>query len=275
MNSSLSHSALGKTSEYVDDYAPELLYPVSREIQRAQIGIQEKALPFVGHDHWNAYELSWLSAKGKPEIALLQFDIPASSPYLIESKSLKLYLNSFNQTRFDSLSMLLETITQDLSRISQSQVEVQLNSLASAVPSLTSRFEAQSLDDLDVTCCDYQPNPTLLRTDPLIAEEKLCSDLLKSNCLVTGQPDWGSLYIHYQGPRILPESLLQYIVSLRQHNEFHEHCVERIFMDLKNHCHSTALCVMACYTRRGGLDINPARATHASLIPAYRRLIRQ
>jgi 7-cyano-7-deazaguanine reductase len=274
-NQLLQSSTLGKKSSYISQYQPDLLFPVPRQAQRDGLGIQAEQLPFTGYDFWQGYELSWLTSKGKPQVALLQVTIPAHSPYLIESKSFKLYLNSFNQTRCENWTWVAETLKRDLSQACGAEIQLNIIPLCQYVTPFCSDYPGHCIDDLDISCEHYQPKPELLTTENERVNEALFSHLLKSNCLVTGQPDWGSLYINYQGQRINPTGLLQYIVSLRQHNEFHEHCVERIFTDIQTHCQPEALCVMANYTRRGGLDINPVRTTDHELIPDFKRLVRQ
>lgn len=262
LQNSPQHSPLGKTSAYRSDYAPELLFPIPRQGKRAEIGVDDAALPFVGEDIWNAYELSWLDLRGKPVVALGEFRVPADSPCLIESKSLKLYLNSFNQTRMPDRGSVAQRIAQDLSKAAGAPVTVQLRSLAQG-RSLAAPLAGICLDELELDIDCYQPAPGLLRADPgrECEDELLYSHLLKSNCLVTGQPDWGAVYVRYSGAAIDREGLLRYIVSFREHNEFHEQCVERIFCDLLRQCAPRELMVWARYTRRGGLDINPCRAT--------------
>ena len=266
---------LGKQSSYVCEYDPAQLQPVPRSLNRDDLGLEAGALPFGGEDLWNLYELSWLNNKGKPVVAMGEVHIPATSTNLIESKSFKLYLNSFNQSRFDSLEEVADLLTRDLSLCAQGQVKVRLYELAAA-PAQFGVLPGDCIDDLDVEIDRYQPDESLL-ADAIEEEEvqeTLHSHLLKSNCLVTGQPDWGSVMIRYQGPRIRREALLRYLVSFRQHNEFHEQCVERIFMDLMHHCRPRELTVYARYTRRGGLDINPYRSNVAGKA-ANVRLLRQ
>lgn len=270
-------SPLGRKSSYRSDYAPELLYPIPRSGKRAELGLSEEALPFVGEDLWNAYELSWLGPRGKPEVALAQFRVPAASPRLIESKSLKLYLNSFNQTRIEDLETLRTTIARDLSLAAGAAVAVSIESLAQR-PQRTAEYpQGICLDALDIDVDCYTPTPGLLRVDASrqVEGEQLYSHLLKSNCLVTGQPDWGMVVVRYSGAAIDRESLLRYVISFREHNEFHEQCVERIFTDIQKACAPQELAVWARYTRRGGLDINPFRASHAGLRPDEGFEIRQ
>ncbi len=276
-------SQLGKTSAYADQYDPSLLFPLPRQPKRDEIGIQDK-LPFFGADLWTAFELSWLNQRGKPQVALAHFTIPCETPNIIESKSFKLYLNSFNNTRFDSLEAVQERLREDINEALWRGAPARLSS-ASVRVMAPEHFETQrvqeleglSLDRLDVECTDYSPRPDLLKVDhdnPPVTET-LVSHLLKSNCLVTGQPDWGSVQISYTGAAIDQEGLLRYIVSFRNHNEFHEQCVERIFMDIMRQCRPLKLSVYARYTRRGGLDINPLRTSAPMAIPQNVRTARQ
>lgn len=276
-------SQLGKTSAYADQYDPSLLFPLHRQPKRDEIGIQDK-LPFFGADLWTAFELSWLNQRGKPQVALAHFTIPCETPNIIESKSFKLYLNSFNNTRFDSLEAVQERLREDINEALWRGAPARLSS-ASVRVMAPEHFETQrvqeleglSLDRLDVECTDYSPRPDLLKADhdnPPVTET-LVSHLLKSNCLVTGQPDWGSVQISYTGAAIDQEGLLRYIVSFRNHNEFHEQCVERIFMDIMRQCRPLKLSVYARYTRRGGLDINPLRTSAPMAIPQNVRTARQ
>ena len=254
-------SPLGKPVAYRDTYAPELLFPIERQLKRDEIGVRGDALPFVGEDLWNAYELSWLNMRGKPVVALARFRVPAETPRLVESKSLKLYLNAFNQSRFADAATVRETIARDLSAAAGGAVAVELMPLGERPLRQIGYPQGVCLDDLDIDIDTYQPAPALLAARGEIVSETLYSHLLKSNCLVTGQPDWGMVVVRYTGPAIEREGLLRYIVSFREHNEFHEQCVERVFCDIMAHCHPQALAVWARYTRRGGLDINPFRAT--------------
>lgn len=261
---------LGKQSSYVSEYDAGQLQSVPRHLNRDELRLTADALPFAGEDLWNMYELSWLNTKGKPMVAMGEVRVPVTSQNLIESKSFKLYLNSFNQSRFDSIDEVAAVLTHDLSLCAQGRVKVTLFELKAA-PSQFGILPGDCIDGLDITVDNYQPVPDLLRHAIDISEagktqivsETLHSHLLKSNCLVTGQPDWGSVMIRYQGPLIHRDILLRYIVSFRQHNEFHEQCVERIFMDIMQHCQPKELTVYARYTRRGGLDINPYRSNIA------------
>lgn len=254
-------SPLGRVVAYRDTYAPELLFKIPRQDKRDEIGIQGDLLPFTGEDLWNAYEVSWLNLRGKPMVAVAQFSVPSDSPNLIESKSLKFYLNAFNQTRLADAETIRALIARDLSAAAGGTVKLALSEL-SVIPSrVFSTPEGVCLDGLDIDIDRYQLSPDTLAASGDIVTETLYSRLLKSNCLVTGQPDWGMLVVRYTGPRINREGLLRYIVSYRQHFEFHEQCVERVFMDILQRCNPTSLAVWARYTRRGGLDINPFRAT--------------
>ena len=271
----VTQSPLGKASAYIDHYDASLLFPIARKPKRVEIGVTD-ALPFHGVDIWNAYEVSWLNNKGKPLVALAEFRIPADSPNLIESKSFKLYLNSLNQTAFTSQAEVQRCLQRDLSAAAAAEVAVALTSLQdAAAQAQIATLPAHCIDELDIEVNQYQPSPTLLTTGTEVVSETLVSHLLKSNCLVTGQPDWGSVVIDYRGPKIDHESLLAYLISFRQHNEFHEQCVERIFVDLKQHCHCQALTVYARYLRRGGLDINPLRSDQAQSALNNTRLVRQ
>ena len=269
-------SPLGKPTEYRADYAPELLYPIPRQLKRDELGISGAALPFVGEDLWNAYEVSWLNPKGKPVVALATFRVPADSPNLVESKSFKLYLNSFNQSVFADADAVEATLARDLSAAAGAEIGVKVAVLGSR-PQVSVGYPAgELLDDLDIACDSYQPAPELLHaTDGPLIEETLYSHLLKSNCLVTGQPDWAMVVIRYRGRPIDRAGLLRYIVSFRGHNEFHEQCVERIYCDITEHCAPEALAVYARYTRRGGLDINPFRSSGEFAAPDNTREVRQ
>lgn len=257
-----SNLPLGKATEYISEYDSSLLCPVPRKLKRDELGLSA-ALPFTGVDIWNAFELSWLTPTGKPVVAMAEFRFPCASPNLVESKSFKLYLNSFNQTRIASLEALTTTLTNDLSQASGGPVMVYLNNLSDPAAQNISSMPGDCIDDLEISEPGYSLNSELLKgaedRNNIVAEE-LHSHLLKSNCLVTRQPDWGSILIRYYGPKIDREVLLRYLISFRQHNEFHEQCVERIFADLMRFCEPEKLTVYARYTRRGGLDINPFRS---------------
>lgn len=264
---------LGKTTEYVSIYNPQLLCPFPRQVKRDEIGVSGE-LPFSGYDIWNAFELSWLNLKGKPVVAMGEFHFPCSSPNLIESKSFKLYLNSFNQTKISGFAEAEQRMIHDLSQAAGAPVQVHLHTSDRFKQEKIEPLPGESIDGLDVEIDLYTLTPGLLNgaADPQrMVEEELSSDLLKSNCLVTNQPDWGSLLIRYRGGRIDREALLRYIISFRQHNEFHEQCVERIFVDLMRYCRPENLTVYARYTRRGGLDINPFRSNFETRIDNLRQ----
>jgi 7-cyano-7-deazaguanine reductase len=269
-------SQLGRSSGYVDQYDASLLFPIARSTKRDEIGVSG-TLPFFGADIWNAYELSWLNPKGKPQVALLQCTVPADSPNIVESKSFKLYLNSFNNTRLANIDALRALLVHDLSEAAGASVGIRLIEQEGFASERVQELEGRLLDRLDVDCDTYTPDPSLLRVneDESPTDDLVVSHLLKSNCLVTSQPDWGSVQIRYYGHPIDEAGLLKYIVSFRNHNEFHEQCVERIFMDILRQCRPTKLAVYARYTRRGGLDINPFRANYPTALPANQRSARQ
>jgi len=272
------HSPLGKPSAYKTEYDPTLLFPIPRQPKRTEIGLPEgRALPFFGVDIWNAYEVSWLNLKGKPQVALATFIIPADTPNIVESKSFKLYLNSFNQSKVASAEALQQLLHHDLSEATGGTVQVRLVTEADLGKQKMGELEGLLLDRLDIETDIYEPDPTLLSADQdeSPVEEMLVSHLLKSNCLVTGQPDWGSVQIRYVGAPIDQEGLLKYLISFRNHNEFHEQCVERIFTDVMRMCKPVKLAVYARYTRRGGLDINPFRTNYNTPWPDNRRNARQ
>ena len=268
----LHELTLGKAVEYQTHYAPELLQGVPRSLSREQIGLTDE-LPFTGVDIWNGYELSWLNSKGKPQVAILRCAVPIDSPNLIESKSFKLYLNSFNQTSFDSSEQVQQALTEDLSRCAGRPVSVEMIPASAFSQLRMEEFAGQCIDDLDIEVNQYDLQPDLLALEggDDTVDETLYSNLLKSNCLITNQPDWASVLIRYQGKRIDHESLLRYLISFRMHNEFHEQCVERIFNDIQQRCNPLKLTVYACYTRRGGLDINPFRSNFEAPYPQLRQ----
>ncbi|PKM06353.1 MAG: NADPH-dependent 7-cyano-7-deazaguanine reductase QueF [Gammaproteobacteria bacterium HGW-Gammaproteobacteria-4] len=271
----LTDSSLGKPVGYTDQHDPSLLFPVARAGNRAALGLGD-VLPFHGTDIWNAYELGWLDARGKPRVVLAEFRIPADSPHLVESKSFKLYLNSFAQTRLDHSEALRNLLVADLSQAAGAAVKVVLTPVTSTSVCVET-LSGECIDDLPIGIDHYgPPRPEFLRHDAeAVVEESLVSHLLRSNCPVTGQPDWGSVQIAYRGPRIDRAGLLRYLISFRQHSEFHEHCVERIFVDVLARCAPTQLSVYARYTRRGGLDINPWRSNRRGIDPGNPRLCRQ
>lgn len=249
---------LGQKSEYKDEYDPSLLFSISRDESWKSLGLKRDAVTFYGVDIWNGYEISWLNKKGKPIVLMAEFHIPASSPYLIESKSFKLYLNSFNQSKFESKEEVLTLMVKDLSNAAGAGVNIIFHTLDTEFEKAP---QARCIDDLDIEITSYQPDASLLQVTDKKHAGWISSHLLKSNCPVTGQPDWGSLYIYYEGKEIDEASLLAYIVSLRQHEGFHEQCVEQVFHDLSHQCQPEKLTVYARYVRRGGLDINPFRSS--------------
>lgn len=276
MTTTADQSPLGKTSAYQTHYAPELLFPIARQGKRDELQLSG-TLPFFGVDIWNAYELSWLNMRGKPQVAIATITAPADSPNIIESKSFKLYLNSFNQTRLANEEALLALLREDLSGGFGAPVQVALTLQEHFSTLKMGELDGVLLDRLDLDVDLYTPSPSLLSASHGEApvEEKLVSHLLKSNCLVTGQPDWASVQIHYIGPQIDQEGLLRYLIGFREHNEFHEQCVERIFVDILRQCKPQKLAVYARYTRRGGLDINPWRSNFTSARPPNLRNARQ
>jgi 7-cyano-7-deazaguanine reductase len=275
-------SLLGRPAPYIDRYDPSLLFPISREPKRVELGLHG-AIPFFGADLWTAFELSWLTPRGKPQVAIAHVTVPCETPNIVESKSFKLYLNSFTNTPFASADQVRDRIRADVSEAvwrgapHPSSVGVRIVMPDQFEREPVHELEGLSLDRLDIECTQYTPAPELLTAafDEKPVEEVLTSNLLKSNCLVTGQPDWGSVQIRYSGPQIDQGALLRYLVSFRNHNEFHEQCVERIFMDVRARCKPVKLMVYARYTRRGGLDINPFRSSHPVAAPANVRTARQ
>lgn len=272
---------LGQDVSYPTAYDPTLLFPIARAQARQEIGLVGPNLPFSGWDLWNAYELSWLTPQGMPQVGILRLFVDCQSPNIIESKSLKLYLNSFNQTSFESTEVMLHTLRKDLSSAAGSQVKVELILPRDFASLSIAEFEGIDLDTQSLSIDCYEPNPDLLCLTPGIENakstvtESLFSRLLKSNCPVTSQPDWACIKIDYTGPQIDRAALLKYIISFRMHNGFHEQCVERIFTDILNRCQPQQLSVYARYTRRGGLDINPWRATPGMIAPKLHREARQ
>jgi 7-cyano-7-deazaguanine reductase len=268
----LAGLSLGKATDYIDQYDASLLQGVPRSLGRNAIGLDSSHLPFVGHDTWHGYELSWLNRKGKPQVALATFTVPFDSVNLIESKSFKLYLNSFNQSRFTDLGQVYQCLQRDLSACAGKTVTVNLHNVNEITTFQPTWIPGHCIDDLDIEIEQYHYDASLLhcQKDADVVTEKLHSHLLKSNCLITSQPDWASVYIDYRGVQLDHESLLRYLISFRQHNEFHEQCVERIFLDIWSRCQPEFLAVYARYTRRGGLDINPWRCSEQHTPPAIR-----
>jgi 7-cyano-7-deazaguanine reductase len=272
----LAGLTLGKATDYRDQYDASLLQGVPRSLNREPLGLYPDTLPFTGADIWTLYELSWLNARGLPQVAIGHVSLDYTSVNLVESKSFKLYLNSFNQTRFACWDDVQNTLTRDLSACAQGNVTVALYRLDEIEGQPIASFHGSCIDDQDITIDNYTFDANLLAgaASGKVVEETLVSHLLKSNCLITHQPDWGSVQIQYRGPKIDREQLLRYLVSFRHHNEFHEQCVERIFTDIQRFCAPESLSVYARYTRRGGLDINPWR-TNTHFDPATGRLVRQ
>jgi len=274
--SSPDHSPLGKATVYADRYDASLLFPIPRQGKRDEIGVSAGTLPFHGVDVWNGYELSWLDARGKPVVAVAEFRFPATTPNIVESKSFKLYLNSFAQERMADDAQVLATLIRDLSAASGGPVDVVLRAPNDLDGTPLGEPEGILLDTQELDFDSYgPPRPDFLATRDGDVREVLVSHLLRSNCPVTGQPDWGSVQIAYTGAPIDRAGLLRYLVSFRSHTEFHEQCVERIFMDLRARCAPRELSVYARYTRRGGLDINPFRSTDPAAVPANPRGARQ
>ena len=268
-SNTVANSPLGQDVLYPTQYTPNVLFAIDRAPNRSSLTIPTN---WLGQDIWYAYEISWLNKKGKPLVAIGRFAFDWDSPFLVESKSFKLYLNSFNETQFENIEAVTAQLTQDLSALTRSPVQAQLFLLDDFEGPQAQPLEGTLLDDLDVSITHYQPEPNLLQCVPgaTTITESVISHLLKSNCPVTGQPDWGTVQIRYTGPAIEHAALLRYIISFRKHTEFHEHCVERIYNDIMHHCKPEKLFVMARYTRRGGLDINPWRSNYIQSVPDQR-----
>ena len=271
----LNDLTLGKPTNYCSEYNAELLQAVPRTLNRDSLGITAKNLTFTGEDVWYGYELSWLNTKGKPIVAVAEFRFNCESPNIVESKSFKLYLNSFNQSKFESWKDVEELMIKDLSATSGCNAKVKLFPVDQCKPLNIALISCECIDDIDVEINDYTIDANLLslaENNKTIQDKTIVSHLLKSNCLITNQPDWASVYITYSGKEIDNASLLKYLISFRQHNEFHEQCVERIFTDLQKRCNPEKLTVYARYNRRGGLDINPYRTTENNTAPSLRTL---
>lgn len=275
--SSVSNSELGKTSIFDLTYNPDRLYPIGRAEKRLEIGVNPTALPFFGFDCWNHYEISWLNARGKPCVGIGEIVYDCQSPKLIESKSLKLYFNSFNNTKITSIESLEKMVKHDLEARLDCPVFIKIYHVEQASCFATVQsFAGECIDNLDIDCSVYLVDSSFLATEDERVSESLYSHLLKSNCLITNQPDWASIQIAYEGKKIAREGLLKYLISFRNHNEFHEQCIERIFIDLLNYCKPEKLTVYGRYTRRGGLDINPYRSTEkVNFATQNLRLVRQ
>lgn len=262
-SASPANSPLGRKKDYSDRYDPALLYPIARADARRDLSFVD-TLPFHGEDIWNAYEVSWLSPTGLPCVRLGTFRFPAIAPNLVESKSLKLYLNSLNNTKFDSDAAVAGTINSDLSKVCGADVSVDLVAPALGLPPGAAVWSGWCIDDPTIEIETYDVQPSFLNgaASGDLVGATVYSDLLRTCCPVTGQPDWASVMIRYQGPWIDHKALLRYLMSFRNHADFHEHCVERIFDDINTRCMTQKLSVYARYTRRGGLDINPFRSNY-------------
>lgn len=271
MNNNLTNSSLGQTTQYSSHYDPQLLYPIGRKKSWQEYFDQQ---PFYGFDVWNAFELSWLTPRGLPQTAVAEFYIPCNSDYIVESKSLKLYLNSFNNTRFNSQHEVHQTIAEDLSKALKTDVEVKIIDPNQACHQLA-RLTGQCIDHQDISIDHYTPYPDYLQINPAKkVTEQLFSHLLRTNCPVTSQPDWASIMIEYSGNKINHASLLKYLVSFRDHNDFHEQCIENIFIDIMHRCQPQELTIFGRYLRRGGIDINPYRSSN-EINRENLRLVRQ
>jgi 7-cyano-7-deazaguanine reductase len=272
----LSNLTLGKTTDYISQYNADLLQGVPRSLNRDSLSLTANNLPFYGEDVWYGYELSWLNSKGKPVVAVAEFRFPCASVNIIESKSFKLYLNSFNQTKFTSWKNVKTILIKDLSYIAQAEAQVSLFAVDDC-PALTIKdSQAVCIDELDIEITNFALEPEILKSESCSSAESiseyLVCHLLKSNCLITNQPDWASVYIEYSGKKICHERLLKYLISFREHNEFHEQCVERIYCDIQRFCQVEKLTIFARYTRRGGLDINPFRSSLPVTAPNLRTI---
>lgn len=272
---SFDELALGQHTDYPDQYSPGLLTAIPRALAREALAIDSATLPFVGEDVWTAYELSWLNPQGRPEVATAEFRLSCDSPSIVESKSFKLYLNSLNQSVFESIEVLASTLQQDLSACAGSPFSVQLLPRGEWAGQEFTSLPGECLDDLDIVTDCYLPDAGLLQIQSSkVFDKSYYSHLFRSLCPVTAQPDWASVWVSYRGAEIAPDSLLKYLVSYRKHQGFHEQCVEKIFVELMQACAPEVLTVGARFTRRGGLDINPVRSTEAQAYCAP-RLFRQ
>lgn len=256
------NAPLGKKVSYTSHYDASLLCPIPREQSRNAAGISSSTAQWCGEDIWNLYELSWLSPSGRPEVAIAEVRIPCDSPFLIESKSMKLYCNSLNMTSFDSIVAVGQTMKKDLGKAAQADVSVQMIRAENFATLNLDEPTGISLDDQDITDFSYKINPALITHGEEHIHERLFSRLFRSCCPVTGQPDWATIRISYEGKVISRSNLLRYLVSYREHTGFHEACVEKIFLDILEYCTPAKLKVSARFTRRGGIDINPVRSTH-------------
>lgn len=270
---SVEHSLLGKDTNYPTEYQPDILFPISRAPAREKYAHVQAIQQ--GKDWWHVFEISWLNAAGMPQVAIGRITLPAFSPNLIESKSLKLYFNSLNFTKFDSKEAFIATVEKDLSKAADAEITLDLFHVDELE---ISKPEGVCIDDLTPERLENHPDASLLSLDQYSDENievQLYSHLLRSNCPVTGQPDWGTVFIRYQGKKPCYKSILAYIISYRQHNGFHEQCVEQMFADIWQNLKPEKLMVYATYTRRGGLDINPCRVSDSTWMPRPIRLARQ
>ncbi|RTK92473.1 MAG: NADPH-dependent 7-cyano-7-deazaguanine reductase QueF [Rickettsiales bacterium] len=270
---------LGKESQYLSQYDKNLLESIPRKSARDDIGIKNAEECFSGYDLWNCYEFSWLNQNGKPEVRIIKFEVSCQSEFIVESKSVKLYLNSFHNTRFKDEKEILTLLTSDLNEYTKSIVNIEIFHLNHFAGNQLHIFPGICLDEIDIETDIYHVDSSLLKlsNENITVEEELYSNLLKSNCLVTKQPDWASIYIKYKGVKIDHNHLLKYIISFRNHNEFHEQCIEHIYKDIIEICSPEELFIYAKYTRRGGIDINPYRTNmrHSNILINKLRDIRQ
>lgn len=255
---------LGRQVEYPATVDPSVLFPISRADARTPLRIEAAALPFAGSDIWNAWEFSWLDARGKPCVAVTELRVSCDSPNLVESKSLKLYLGGYAMIRFDDTQDVRARIAEDVSASVGAPVEVSLREPAEFERLRVRDLAGESLDDQRIEITEYvEPDPEHLRArdGARPVEEALVTDLFRSRCPVTGQPDWASVQVRYRGIPVDHAGMLRYLVSYREHAAFHEACVERMFLDIQQRCRPLGLLVHARFLRRGGIDINPWRAT--------------
>ncbi|HUH94192.1 MAG TPA: NADPH-dependent 7-cyano-7-deazaguanine reductase QueF [Casimicrobiaceae bacterium] len=266
-------SALGKPTDYPERYDPALLFTMPRAPQREALGI-EGAPPFTGSDFWTAYEITWLDARGKPQLAVGRFEVPAASPRIVESKSLKLYLGSFASEKLDRRE-LARRVQSDLAKACDAAVTVELAPVTADLAAEPASPPGESLDDLELDADRYEPEPTLLEAAGPDVEETVHSALFRSRCPVTGQPDYGDVLVRYRGPRIDRSGLLRYLISYRRHPAFHESCVEQMFVDVLERCSPRELTVYARFLRRGGIEINPFRSNFEPAPRALERTVRQ
>ncbi len=265
---------LGKDVNYEEFYNPNLLQAISRVNQRKSLGLEFDGIDMYGVDIWNNYECSWINNRGKPNVGIIRITYPSNSINIIESKSMKLYFMSFNNTVIDNSNQLINIISKDISSLVSARVDVDFISVDTPVQ--LQSLPGTNIDYLDVVCESYLPNSDLLFSHDEFIIEELNSNLLKSNCKITKQPDWASIYIKYSGNKINHENLLKYIISYRNFNDFHEQCIEKIYLDIMSKCKPKELTIFAKYTRRGGIDISPYRTNIKNFsLPPYVRTVRQ